>query len=303
MKISIIIPTLNEDRFLPLLFKSIGNQSFKDYEVIVADAHSKDNTITIAKQFGAKVVPGGMPAKGRNSGARVAQGEFLFFFDADVILPDGFLQNAYDEMQDRYLDLATCEVFPLSDLHIDKLLHNLANLSIKINQYTNPHAGGFCILSTKRLFERTGGFNESLTMAEDHDYVKRASKYRPLRVLESTPISVSVRRLEKEGRSVLVSKYIEVELHRIFKGELKTEVIDYEFGNFEKKSASKRSKHLAAFEDQLIRMDKKLREIKNKHKAGESFFDFTPPLEILETLKMQFERTIDNLAGMFEEKK
>jgi glycosyltransferase involved in cell wall biosynthesis len=300
MKISIIIPTLNEEHYLPVLFKSIRKQSFKDCEVIVADAHSTDNTVAIAEQSGAKVVKGGMPAVGRNSGARVARGEFLFFLDADVILPDDFLRKAYDEMQERYLDLATCEVLPLSDLHIDKVLHDLANLSIRMNQYTNPHAAGFCILSTKRLFERVGGFDESLTMAEDHDYVKRASRYRPLRVLESTPVKVSVRRLEKEGRTMLVSKYIEVELHRIFKGELKTEVIEYEFGNFQKKSTGKNSRHLAAFEDQLIRMDGRLREIKDRYKSGELVFDVIPPKELMCKLKTQFEKTRGSLAALFE---
>jgi len=44
MEISIIIPTLNEELYLPLLFKSIQKQSFKEYEVIVADGHSRDKT-------------------------------------------------------------------------------------------------------------------------------------------------------------------------------------------------------------------------------------------------------------------
>ena len=300
MKLSIIIPTLNEEQYLPLLFKSIRKQSFKDCEVIVADGGSKDNTVTIAEQFGAKVVNGGMPAKGRNSGAAAAQGDFLFFFDADVVLPGGFLQKAYDEMQERYLDLATCEVVPLSDLQIDKVLHTLANLSIRMNQYTNPHAGGFCILCTRRLFERTGGFDESLTMAEDHDFVKRASRYRPLRVLESAQISVSVRRLEKEGRTVLVSKYIEVELHRIFKGELKTDVIEYEFGNFQKKSSEKQSQRLAAFEEQLIRMDKKLLELRNRYNSVESVWDAMPPKELIGRLKIQFDKVKKSMAVYFE---
>ena len=230
----------------------------------------------------------------------MAQGDFLFFFDADVILPNGFLQKAYDEMQERYLDLATCEVLPLSDLQIDKVLHTLANLSIRMNQYANPHAGGFCILCTRRLFERAGGFDESLTMAEDHDFVKRASRYRHLRVLDSTQISVSVRRLEKEGRTVLVSKYLEVELYRIFKGEIKTHLIDYEFGNFQKKPSEKQSKRLAAFEEQLIKMDKKLRELKDRYKSGEPVFDVMPPQEFMARLKAQFEKAKESLAAIFE---
>jgi glycosyltransferase involved in cell wall biosynthesis len=285
MKISAIIPTLNEELYLPLLLKSIEKQSFKDYEVIVADSDSKDATAAIAKQFGAKVVAGGMPAKARNNGARAAQGEFLFFLDADVIVPDDFFIKAYDEMQERYLDLATCEVTPISELYIDKVLHNLANLSVRINQYTSPHAGGFCILCTKRLFERTGGFDEQLTMAEDHDFVKRASKFSPLRVLDSTQVSISVRRLEKEGRTMLLNKYLQVELHRIFKGELKTDVIEYEFGNYQKQSTPQQSKWLAAFEEQLIRMDKKLRELQDNQKSRQPMVDIVPPKKLIDTIK------------------
>ncbi|MGB7568865.1 MAG: glycosyltransferase [Chitinivibrionales bacterium] len=300
MKISIIIPTLNEEHYLPLLLSSIQKQSFKGYEVIVADAHSRDTTVRIAERFGAKVVDGGMPARGRNNGARVAHGDFLFFLDADVVLPGEFLQHAHDEMQERYLDLSTCEVMPLSDLRVDRVLHSLANLSIRMGQYTSPHAAGFCILSAKRLFERVGGFDESLTMAEDHDYVKRASRFRPLRVLDSTQISVSVRRLEKEGRAILVNKYVQVELHRIFKGELKTEVIEYEFGNFQKQVTDKQSRRLAAFEAKLTQLDKKLREFKERHKPDEQIFDSIPPQELMNRLKLQFENAKAMLSGLFE---
>ena len=55
-KISIVIPSLNEEKFLPILLESITKQTFKDFEVIIADAGSKDNTVEIAKKFGAKVV-------------------------------------------------------------------------------------------------------------------------------------------------------------------------------------------------------------------------------------------------------
>jgi hypothetical protein len=169
-----------------------------------------------------------------------------------------------------------------------------------MSQYTNPHAAGFCILSSRRLFEMAGGFDESLTMAEDHDFVKRASRYRPLRVLESTPISVSVRRLEKEGRTLLVSKYVEVELYRLFKGELKTRVIDYEFGNFQKKPAGKQLKRLAAFEGQLIRMDKQLRTLRNRYKSGESVFEVMPGNKLMGNLRTQFEKATKSLAALFE---
>lgn len=230
--ISIIVPTLNEEEDLPVLLASIQAQSFTDYEVIVADAGSKDRTTELAEAAGARVVPGGMPGPGRNRGAEAARGELLFFFDADVDLPPNFLERAVAEMDDRMLDLATCEFKPKSNLKLDEIMFRFANLSVKMNQDINPRAAGFCIFITARLFRRINGFDESLKLAEDHDLVQRASKFRPLRVLKSTSLSVSIRRLEKEGRFNLVQKYMQVELHLMFKGNVRDEIVEYEFGNF-----------------------------------------------------------------------
>lgn len=254
-EISIIIPTLNEEKLLPLLLESIIKQTFKNYEIIISDAGSTDNTQQIAKKYNCVITRGGKPAKGRNEGAKIAQGEFLIFLDADVILPKQFLKNVHQEMQQEYIDLATCEFDPISRLNIDKILHKLANLSIHLSQQTNPHAPGFCIIITKRLFQRIKGFDETLTIAEDHDLVKRASTYRPLEILKSTKIKVSVRRLEKEGRLLLLTKYMKVELHRSFKGEINNELIDYKFSDFEKQE------NKAGFEKQLIIFDKKINKL------------------------------------------
>ncbi|MCK5283834.1 MAG: glycosyltransferase [Nanoarchaeota archaeon] len=269
MKISIVIPALNEENYLQKLLQSIKQQTFKDYEVIVADAGSTDNTVNIARRYGAKVVKGGMPAIGRNRGAEAAKGDFIFFIDSDVKLPKRFLEKAYNEVQERYLELATCEFRPLSNLLIDKVMHDFANMYIKLSQFSNQHAGGFCIIVTKRLFERVKGFDESIKLAEDHEFIKRASKYRPLRVLNSTEIKMSVRRLDKEGRLKLIKKYMHSELYRLFKGELKEDVIEYEFGNFDKKQESKLEKNLIKIEKQLIKMNKNYKRFTKKYfKSG-----------------------------------
>src|SRR6056297_2678752 len=83
--LSIIIPTLNEEDFLKNTLKEIKRQDFENYEIIVADAGSNDNTKEIAKDFNCKIVEGGSPAQGRNSGAEVAQGDILLFLDSDLI--------------------------------------------------------------------------------------------------------------------------------------------------------------------------------------------------------------------------
>ncbi len=76
--ISIIIPTLNEEKYLPKLLRSIKEQDFKEeLEIIVADANSEDKTREIAKKFSCKIVEGGLPAKARNEGAKIAKGRFF----------------------------------------------------------------------------------------------------------------------------------------------------------------------------------------------------------------------------------
>jgi glycosyltransferase involved in cell wall biosynthesis len=286
VKISIIIPTLNEKDYLQNLLRDIRKQNFKNYEVIVADANSKDETRNIAKKYGAQVVNGGLPGVGRNAGAKVSQGDFLFFLDADVRLPKDFFKKAYNEIQKRYLDLATCEFKPISRLIIDKVSFESANLLMKLSQFSIPHAPGFCILVSKRLFEKVHGFNESLKLAEDHDFVKRASVFRPLRILESTSIKISIRRLEKEGRASLIKKYLHVELYRIFRGEIKKNLIEYEFGNYNKEGKKRFESRLKKLEAQIYKINKNYKGI------SKNYFD-------REAITAKYKSNIDRLKKRF----
>lgn len=299
--LSIIIPTLNEEKYLSRLLDSIEQQSYSDYEVIIADANSTDRTQEIAKRFGAKIVSGGMPAVGRNAGAQVACGEFLLFLDADVVTSPDFFKNVYEEMQERYLDLATCEIVPDSDNEIDKLLHGLTNLFIQVSQYTNPHAPGFCILVTKRLFERIQGFDESLTMAEDHDFVKRASQFRPLRVLNSASINASVRRLEKEGRISLARKYIKVELYRMFIGEPQKNIIDYEFGDFSKEESEDILKWTQRTSKKIKNLKENITSFSLKYKLPEDYLTDNYK-KVLSNLTDNFEKIKNSLPNILRPK-
>lgn len=70
--LSIIVPALNEEKYLPILLSQIKKQNFNsDSEIIVADAGSKDKTVEIARNYGCKIIPGGLPARGRNEGAKI----------------------------------------------------------------------------------------------------------------------------------------------------------------------------------------------------------------------------------------
>jgi glycosyltransferase involved in cell wall biosynthesis len=79
--LSVIIPTLNEAMYLPSLLDALNAQTSRPDEIIIADAGSRGDTVELARARSAQVVRGGMPAVGRNAGARTATGALLQFFD------------------------------------------------------------------------------------------------------------------------------------------------------------------------------------------------------------------------------
>ena len=112
---SIIIPTYNEEEYLPVLLESIKEQDFDDYEVIVADANSTDRTREIAEEYGCIVVDGGLPGVGRNNGAKVAKGEYLLFLDSDLQLTEDYLRDVLYEFQIENVGIGITQMKPLSN--------------------------------------------------------------------------------------------------------------------------------------------------------------------------------------------
>ena len=208
MIISIIIPTYNEEDYLPNLLDSIKRQNFDGYEVIVADANSTDRTREIAESYGCIVVDGGLPAVGRNNGARVAKGEYLLFLDSDLELTDDYLRNVLYEFRMEHLGIAITKMKPMSDKIEDKIFHDFANYFMIGVENIKPHgAGCYGIITKKSLHDECGGFDESLTFGEDTDYIERLAEKERFKVLRNAKIGVSTRRLEEEGIVTLIRQY------------------------------------------------------------------------------------------------
>ena len=208
MILSIIIPTYNEEEYLPVLLESIQKQSFSDYEVIVADANSTDKTREIAESYNCIIVDGGLPAVGRNNGAKVAKGEYLLFLDSDLELTDDYLRNIIYEFRMERLGIAITQMLPMSKKIEDKLLHDFANHFMISIEKIKPHgAGCYGIITRKELHDQYGGFDEKLTFGEDTDYIERIGKHEPFKVLRNAKIGVSTRRLEEEGIETLIRQY------------------------------------------------------------------------------------------------
>lgn len=235
--VTIVIPTKNEEAYLPRLLESIQRQTLKPSKIIVADAHSTDRTREIARAHGARVVDGGMISFARNAGARCATTDFILFLDADVELRDPeFLEKAVGEMLERKLGLATCDVFPLSDQYIDHFLHKAYNTYARAWGSMYPHAPGFCLLIRRELHEKIEGFDETITFCEDHDYARRACEHGTFGFLKSTKIPVSIRRLDRDGRMKIVVKYMLAEIHLALLGPIKHNKFRYTFGHQAKRA-------------------------------------------------------------------
>jgi glycosyltransferase involved in cell wall biosynthesis len=232
--LSVVIPALNEGKYLPNLLAALEKQTFTDFEIIVADANSTDETREIAWGHGCKVVQGGKISVGRNAGARQARGEYLVFLDADVTVPPNFLEELRRKVQEKKLEVASGFVTPDSKKLFDRLMVWTSNWWHFAIQCFYPHASGFYIIARKSLHDQIGGFNEKLFLTEDHDYVIRAAKQGKFRYLYNPRVKFSVRRFDKEGRLRLIWKYLKLEMYMIFK-DVEKDVIGYEFGRFKTK--------------------------------------------------------------------
>jgi len=236
--ISIIIPTLNEEKHLPLLLNSVKKQSFTDYEIIVADAGSKDKTVEIAKGYGCKIIQGGLPAKGRNEGARIAKGDILFFLDADAFLLDNFLEKSVNEFNKRGLSLASFCLVPTPKNWISSFFLNIFyNIPIVFLENILPHAATG-IFVEKDLFDKLSGFDEEIKLAEDHYLARRAKKEFKARVgiIKSVALFVSDRRFRTDGWVTIGLKYLLCELHLIFLGPVKSNIFNYRFNHYGKRN-------------------------------------------------------------------
>ena len=259
MILSLIIPTYNEEEYLPVLLESIKQQDFSDYEIIVADADSKDNTVKIAEEYECIVVEGGMPAVGRNNGAKVAKGDYLLFLDSDLKLTEDYLAKVIYEFKMERLGIAITQMKPLSKKTEDKLLHDLANLFMISVEKIKPHgAGCYGIIAKRELHERCGGFNEELTFGEDTEYIERLAKKERFKVLRNAKIGVSTRRLEEEGLATLAKQYGKSTVND-FLG-IRTEASDLNYGFDHGKEYV--SKHKL---DKIALESEKLDQLKNSY--------------------------------------
>jgi glycosyltransferase involved in cell wall biosynthesis len=235
---SIIIPTLNEEKLLPKLLNDLSKQTEKDFEVITADGFSKDKTKRVAKDFNNKFDIRFYQTKlknvaaQRNYGAQKSSGKYLVFLDADTRINQSFFKKVKKIILKKK-GLAFIPYFlPDREYKQYKPLFDLSNILVEFSQNLPKRfsLGGSMIIE-KNLFNIVGGFNEELFMAEDHELIQRISQWGvEVKFIREAKTYFSLRRMKKEGQIKYFYKYFISTAQRIFRGEIKDKIYDYQMG-------------------------------------------------------------------------
>jgi glycosyltransferase involved in cell wall biosynthesis len=198
VRLSVVIPALNEERHLGQLLSDIQCQSRMPDEVIVVDAGSSDATVRIAKRSQAVVLHGEPPvARGRNLGGYGAKGDLIFFLDADTRLPETFFEEFVCEVECRDLDIACPRYLPHDSTPTIRAIHTFWNVVLKASESTLPSGAGHCIALRRELFRESRGFDTSLKF-DDIELVRRLSKGKRFGIVGESAF-VSDRRYREEG--------------------------------------------------------------------------------------------------------
>jgi len=197
-RISIIIPMLNEAEHIgKLLQHLIENAKQKNrLEIIVVDGGSTDNSVEIVKTFTQTNIKIINSSKGRskqmNAGAKAATGTILYFLHADSFPPkhfDYFILNKIKK--DNY---AGCFRLQFNSNH---WWLRLAGWFTKFN-FKACRGGDQSLFTTRDLFDKIGGFDESYIIYEDNIFISQLYKLKQFTVINK-PIITSARLYKKHG--------------------------------------------------------------------------------------------------------
>jgi len=165
--ISVVITTKNEERNLENCLCSVKNQSYRHIEIIVVDNFSDDRTREIAQKYTTKVfLKGNERSAQRNFGAEVANGKYLIYLDADMILCTSLLEEC----------VSRCECGEFDACYVPE--RNIGEgFWIRVRNFERSFYTGTVIDAVRfvrrELFLKAGGFNEALVSPEDLDFDRK----------------------------------------------------------------------------------------------------------------------------------
>ncbi len=224
MRVSVIVPTFNEEKIIEKCLLSLEKQTFTDYELVIVDGHSKDRTVEIARKYVKEVIfdEGKGAAAARNLAVEKVKSEIVAFVDGDTTVPENWLEVAV-----RAFDKGAVGVGgPLrpegGSLGDEILFFLMADLVRRLSSKFGSHhfSGNNCAYS-REFYLKSGGFREDLDMLDDVEFSMRMSKYGK-EIFEPKMVAVaSIRRTKQKGHVTSIKSYIRGYISLILTGQVK----------------------------------------------------------------------------------
>ena len=182
--VSVVIPTKNSSKVLDNCLKSIVNQEYSNFEIIVVDGHSKDNTVEIAQKYTNLVFYEnyGTRAAGCNVGIQQAHGEIIAFTDDDCEVPKNWLKQIAYRFEDETLDiLGGSTITPKASSRMEKAFGIIQNYYSPLTHARGAYekVPGCNSAYRKTALIQVGGFNDNLPYVEEQELqfrLKQADK-------------------------------------------------------------------------------------------------------------------------------
>jgi glycosyltransferase involved in cell wall biosynthesis len=182
-RVSVIVPAYNAAQYLPASLDSVIAQTYRDWEVIVVDDGSSDNTQTVLASYRARLndkircihQANRGPSAARNAGIRTARGEVIAMLDADDIWLPSRLERSVQELdRDANVGLVHARVARINQqgFVIDEPFANRKYLAGRISHYIytrRAHIMCPTVTFRKCSVDTNGAFDETLHAAEDRD--------------------------------------------------------------------------------------------------------------------------------------
>jgi glycosyltransferase involved in cell wall biosynthesis len=176
-KVSVVVPTYNSERTLSECLKSVCNQSYPYREAIVVDNFSRDNTVNIAKGFGAIIIQRRCnPAAARNTGVASSTGQYILFLDSDQVLSTSVIEECVEKSATNNAGMVRIpEVFIGKDFwsHCSAVWKNSYEKVEEAYRHRWNITRGEPRFFIKEQIIRAGMFNDRLLWGENLDLYKR----------------------------------------------------------------------------------------------------------------------------------
>jgi glycosyltransferase involved in cell wall biosynthesis len=188
-QISVIIPCFNNGKYLRECLDSVLSQTFQDFEVIVVDDGSTDDTHSIVNSYGSKLKylrqANQGPASARNAGIKLSQGDYIAFQDADDFWLSEKLELQYKFLREHhqylwvYSDMST---FNDSQALQESWFSDRSTYEGRVFErlIDNNFIPTITVLIKKQALVEVGGFDENLRSCEDKDLWLRLALNNPL---------------------------------------------------------------------------------------------------------------------------